>query len=171
MNNTEIRESLDSCKQELERILEITRQDRFNTANNYLTKYCIIRACGAIEQAFKGIITEFSQNSRIPQLINYIEKKIKKSSMNPSFDNMNKLLKDFDESWSTKFKNEVKTKNESIADGDLKTSLESLNNARNSFAHGGNTTVSINEVLKYFEHAVAIIEIYDNIVSIEEQVQ
>jgi hypothetical protein len=75
---------------------------------------------------------------------------------------MNKFLLDFDKDWQTKFNNQLNAEpNKSV----LVTSLQSLVDARNEFAHGGNPTTSLMDVVQYFGHAKRIVEIMDAVVS------
>ena len=46
----------------------------------------------------------------------------------------------------------------------LLTSLQSLVDARNDFAHGGNPNATISDVLTYFTHARRIMEIMDDVI-------
>ncbi|MDQ7000824.1 MAG: HEPN domain-containing protein [Mariprofundus sp.] len=75
--------------------------------------------------------------------------------MNPSYSNICKGLASFDETWKNKFKNNVnklKDKNKVLD------SLDSLNNARNTFAHGGSPSTSFVNVQEYFRDSVKVLE-------------
>ena len=92
---------------------------------------------------------------------NYLTKLVRNSSSNPSFDNMCSLLKSFDSQWHQNFKYEV---NSDPASASLKTSLQSLVDARNEFAHGGSPRISISDVIAYFRAARQVIEKLDMVV-------
>lgn len=77
-------------------------------------------------------------------------------------DNICKLLHDFDEDWKKDFKAQLDLEPNKA---NLLTSLQSLVDARNEFAHGGCPTATINDVVIYFDHAKRIIEIMDSVVS------
>lgn len=85
--------------------------------------------------------------------------KVAKGSANPSQDNILNILNQFDEDWKNIYKANLK------ADPDkqqLLDSLQSLVDARNDFAHGGNPTLSISDVLTHFANAFKIIEHIDS---------
>jgi RiboL-PSP-HEPN len=132
-----------------------------HSINPFLTKYALIRACGAIEQSFKTVVADFCAKRSKKQLKRFLELRVRDSSMNPSFGNIIKLLKDFDESWAVTLKASL------AASPDKETfmlSLQSLVDARNDFSHGGNPSTTIGDVLTYFSHSRVIIELLDSAV-------
>lgn len=161
MNNQTARQSLNDCALELDKlqsIIDLFGQSHFIVP--YLTNYAIMKCCGTIENTFKIIITDF--HSSLPsQAKNYIENTLLNSSMNPSKENICKTLKKFDEQWNTEFKTKLDNEQNKSR---LESSLHSLNEARNSFAHGGNPTVSISGLTIYFNDSKRIIEILDDVV-------
>lgn len=128
----------------------------------YLNKYSIIRACGSIEMCFKTIISDFCNRRSKKQLKQYINEKIRESSINPSYANICKTLRLFDEEWYKEFKYQIDIHADKTI---MLTSLESLNDARNEFAHGGNPTTTLNDTKNYFKQATKIIEILDDVVN------
>lgn len=159
MNNKNAEKELDKCKDDLDRIKTII--DSLGLTTNivpYLTNYSIIRACGTIEICFKTIIVDYCSVRSKPQVKTFLNRRVREGSANPSFQNILKILKDFDENWSTAFKGQLD------ADPDkthLLTSLQSLVDARNDFSHGGSPSATIADVLKYFDHADRIIKKLD----------
>jgi hypothetical protein len=161
MNNTSVEESINNCRTEIskiEAIIEVFGQSHGIVP--FLTNYMIIKCCGTIENAFKSIISDY-HSTIPPQAKNYIEQTFTNSSMNPSKDNICKSLKKFDENWNIQFKSKLQLETNS---SQLDSSLKSLNDARNEFAHGGHPRVSHSSVKQYFEHSVKIIEILDEII-------
>lgn len=87
--------------------------------------------------------------------------KVAKGSANPSQDNILAILNQFDEDWKKVYKANLN------ADPDkqqLLDSLQSLVDARNDFAHGGNPTLSISDVLTHFSNAHKVIEHIDSVI-------
>ncbi len=87
--------------------------------------------------------------------------KIAKGSANPSQQNILNTLNQFDEDWKENYLNSLK------ADPDksqLLDSLQTLVDARNEFAHGGNPTLSISDVLTHFSNAEKVIEYIDSVI-------
>lgn len=87
--------------------------------------------------------------------------KVVKGSANPSQKNILYILNQFDEDWKKIYMANLK------ADPDkrqLLDSLQSLVDARNDFAHGGNPTLSISDVLTHFAYAQKVIEHIDSVI-------
>lgn len=162
MNNVAVRDLLDECAREITAIDGLVAG--LGIGSNivpYLSKYGLIKACGTIEQSFKSIVADKCSCRAKQQIKNYLNRTVRNSSSNPSFDNICKLLKCFDTTWRDNFKNTVNNHQRSA---NLKTSLQSLVDARNEFAHGGNPRVSINDVVQYFTDARELIECLDSVV-------
>lgn len=161
MNNQTALNSLNDCSTELiklEQIIEVFGQS--HSIVPFLTNYAIIKCCGTIENCFKIIISDF-HNTLPPQAKNYIEKTFLYSSMNPSKENICKSLIKFDEQWNRNFKSKLSDEPNKSR---IETSLNSLNEARNAFAHGGNPSISFPSVVAYFNDSKRVIEILDEVV-------
>ena len=163
MNNTDFQMILSDCQIDLNAVsLLVNSLGYSNDIVPYLSKYAIIKACGSVEVAFKSIITDFLSNGATIQIRFYLSSKIRKSSRNPSYDNICSLLNEFDTNWNTEFKDRVK------ADPNydrLKTSMQSLVDARNEFAHGGSPNVVISDITTYFTDFQTVLKILDNVLS------
>ena len=164
MNNQNAQSSIDSCIEELDRIDTLIKNLLGHTSPiiPYLTKYAIVRTCGTVEYCFKTIIADLHSGS--PQVMNYIDNTIRSSSMNPSIPNICSTLKKFDENWNNSFTAKIRDHEHPER---LRDSIESLNNARNSFAHGGTPSSSFENVRDYFNDTVTIIEMLDEVVNEE----
>jgi hypothetical protein len=162
MNNSVVEQLLNSCATELDHVKAlVTAHGVTSSISPYLTKYAIIRASGVIEQSFKTIIADYCSHRSKKQIKRYVNLKVRDASSNPSYNNICKCLKEFDEDWHSSFKIRI--------DGDpqktqIMSSLTSLVEARNDFAHGGNPGSSINDIRNYFDHARQIIEHMDLVV-------
>jgi hypothetical protein len=162
MNNAEAQNSINICQDELQRIFHLIEgHGHMSPIVPFLTNYAIVRACGTTEFCFKTIISDLHSGENA-QVKNYIDNTIRNSSMNPSRDNISKTLKKFDEEWNTKFKTQLNSHEHSQR---LKDSLDSLNQARNSFAHGDTPSSSFENIRNYFNDAVTILEILDGVVN------
>lgn len=162
MNNESAQTSIESCIEELQRIDTLIENLLGHTSPiiPYLTKYAIVRACGTIEYCFKTIIADLHVGT--PQVMNYIDNTIRSSSMNPNIANICSTLKKFDENWNTSFTEKIKSHEHPQR---LRDSIESLNSARNSFAHGGTPTSSFENVRNYFNDTIIIIKMLDEVVN------
>ena len=163
MNNSDADILIDNCNIELRKIeMIINGMGPLSNVVPYLTRYSIIKSCGTIEQCFKTIISDFCSTSNSAQANTYIDTKFRNSSMNPSYENICKSLKEFDAQWTTEFKEKIK---EITNHKKALQSLSSLNEARNEFAHGGTPTVTFDNVLEYFRDSILVIEKLDIVVS------
>lgn len=162
MNNPEVAQVLSACDGELLHVQTIIASLGITSAVvPYLTKYAVVRACGSIETSFKAVIADYCSHRSKKQVKRFIDRRIRDGSANPTIDNMNRFLRDFDEDWLATFKTQLNAEPNKPA---LITSLQSLVDARNEFAHGGNPTTSLTDVVQYFDHAKRIIEIMDGVV-------
>lgn len=162
MNNIEVANILKNCLDEIDRIARIINSNKFNPSIQYLNKYSIIKACGTIEVSFKSLICDFFQSLEVVQLTNFLNAKVRMNSMNPRFNAICTLLKEFDVNWRDSFKDYIsKDPNKDL----LKSSLQSLCEARNQFAHGGNPTLSIDEIRYYYVQSCEIIKYLDWVLS------
>ncbi|WP_428034831.1 HEPN domain-containing protein [Amphritea sp.] len=162
MNNTDVDQQLTICQTELASIQGIiTGLGLTSNIVPYLTKYSVIRACGTIENAFKTVIADYIEHRSKKQVKRFISKRIREGSANPSFDMICRFLGEFDENWKSEFKTKLNMEpnKQSLTD-----SLQSLVDARNDFAHGGNPGASITDVITYFGNARRIIEIMDDVI-------
>lgn len=163
MNNPDVDQVLLACDAELDHVQTIiVSLGATSAVVPYLTKYAVVRACGSIETSFKAVIADYCSHRSKSQVKRFINRRIRDGSANPTIENMNKFLLDFDKDWQSEFKNKLNAEpNKSV----LITSLQSLVDARNEFAHGGNPTTSLMDVVQYFGHAKRIVEIMDSVVS------
>jgi len=162
MNNLSVKQLIDESLTDLNNAMAIV-SSMGPTSNivQYLNKYSVIKACGAIEIAFKSIITDYCVYRSKQQLKNFLNTKIKDSAINPSYSNICALLKSFDENWNIQFKQQMNAHPER---DQIFSALKSLVDSRNDFAHGGNPTTSIRDSIDYYTYAVKMIEILDSIV-------
>ena len=161
MNNLTVLQNLNDCTNELQKIQEsINFVGQAHSIVPFLTNYAVIKCCGTIENSFKTIITDFHSISTI-QAKKYIVETFYNSSMNPNKSNIRNSLKKFDSNWDTQFVGKLDLE---INKSRIESSLQSLNEARNQFAHGGSPAVSFTNIVTYYNDAKRIIEILDEVV-------
>lgn len=162
MNNSDVATAISQCDSELAHIQTvIAATGGTSLVVPYLTKYAVVRTCGCIETSFKSVIADFCSYRGKKQVKRFIDRRIREGSANPTLQNMYSFLKDFDQNWYSTFKTNL---NAEANSAQMLLSLQSLVDARNEFSHGGNPTVSLNDVLAYYAHAKRIIEIMDGVV-------
>ena len=143
-------DALDDCYREIVLIEEHVNLNKFDSFNQFLISYSVIKACGVIEVVYKNLIVDKISVGATQEAKSYIEKYIRDSSSNPSTGNIMRLLQDLNICWCQEFDSKVKGQNE-------KGSLSSLVGLRNDFAHGKSVTASIGNVRKYFEDSRSIL--------------
>ena len=111
--------------------------------------------------AYKQVVADKCSYRCNRQVKKFLEKRVNRNSANPSYKKMCELLKSFDEGWCSDFKLRIRNHTASS----LRSSLESLVESRNEFAHGGNPHVSIGSVISYFDDAIVVLQEYDEVVS------
>lgn len=162
MNNGDVSLHLSHCRAELVHVqTTISTLGLTSSVVPYLTKYAVIRACGAIEVSFKALIADYCAKRSKKQVKRFLQVRIRRGSSNPSQKNILELLGQFDEDWKRNFKSRLR------ADPDrqrLLNSLQSLVDARNEFAHGGSPTLSIGDVVQHFDSAYRVVEYVDAVV-------
>lgn len=162
MNNTSVNQILIDCKNDLLRVKTII--DGLGLSSNivpYLTKYSIIRSCGTIETAYKSLVVDYCEKRVKIQVKTFLNKRVRDSSSNPTYSNICKLLGNFDENWKESLKSQIDSLSHKSR---LLASLQSLVDARNDFAHGGNPSATMQSVIDYFDDSNEIIEIIDRII-------
>lgn len=163
MNNKDVDMQLHQCQQELDHVQScIITLGITSPVAPYLTKYAVIKACGTIEVSFKALIADFCSKRSKKQIKRFISKRIVKGSANPSHDNIVKFLDQFDEDWKKSFQANLKMDPDRTH---MLSSLDSLVFARNDFAHGGNPTISMSDVIRHFDYARKVIEHIDSVVT------
>ena len=163
MNNQNVMNMLNNCKQEIEDIQGIKKVVASTSLIiMFITRYSLIKACGTIELAYKTIVADFCENAQSSQVKNFILNRVRNSSDNPTLEKMYNLLNSFDEEWNKKFKDGINILEDKEK---IFSSLKSLTDSRNEFAHGGNPTISFDDVVNYFKDACLIIEVLDRVIN------
>ena len=161
MNNTESMKILRDCCDELNDIRKLVSElDDSNKAVGYINKYAIIRATGSIEFSFKKIIADKVEHGCHDQIKNFIKRKIRESAHNPRLGTIESVLTDFDPKWQKKFNEKIALENKIALDE----SLTKLVTERNSFAHGRDANIGIDEIIENYLNGQKVIAILDETV-------
>ncbi len=149
------------CCDELNDIRKLVSElDDSNKAVGYINKYAIIRATGSIEFAFKKIIADKVEHGCHDQIKNFIKRKIRESAHNPRLGTIESVLTDFDPKWQKKFNEKIALENKIALDE----SLTKLVTERNSFAHGRDANIGIDEIIENYLNGQKVIAILDETV-------
>lgn len=164
MYNKDVEERLAACRDELAGICSLL--DGIGESARptpYVKKYAVIRATGAIEAGFKQIIADKVDEGSRSQVKNFVKKKVRDSSSNPSLGMIEDFLNQFDERWREKFAELLGLEDKPK----LKGSLTKLVNARNEFAHGGSPDIEIADTCECFEDGVRVLRLVETVVHYE----
>lgn len=161
MRNTEALATLNSCLSDLNIVKATLVGLKGSPAAPYLLKYCVIRASGSIEIAFKKVIADKVDEGSHEQVRTFIRRKIRNSSKNPKLEAMESTLHEFDSRWGKRFTELVALDNRPK----LKGALTELVKARNSFAHGGESDLSIDKIIEHFQDGIRAVVFIDSAVN------
>lgn len=142
---------LDDCENELNNIQKWINGNRLDSNVKYLTAYAVIKASGTIELVLKRLLFDVVSVGSTVEARNYFTHNIIDASFNPSPDKINRILDRLSSEWSTQFR-------DIIRGSQGKSQLNSLVGLRNSFAHGTSITVTIAEVIEYYNSGKLILE-------------
>lgn len=162
MNNSDVQLLLTNCDAELTHINTIiVGLGGTNLVVPYLNKYSVIKSCGTIEISFKTLIADFCSKRSKPQVKNFLNKRVRENSANPSYSRILQILAEFDGNWVTNFKAQM----QALPNYDsITSSIQSLVDARNDFAHGGNPTITFTDIKSYFDESKQLIVTLDNVI-------
>lgn len=162
MNNSDVQLLLTNCDAELNHIDSIiVGFGGTNLIIPYLNKYSVIKSCGTIEISFKTLIADFCSKRSKQQVKNFLNKRLRDNSANPSYKRIQQILAEFDGNWVTNFRIQMQALpnyNRIIS------SIQSLVDARNDFAHGGNPTITFTDIKNYFYDSKQLIITLDNVI-------
>lgn len=116
-----------------------------SSLHKHLTEYSLIVCSGTLEQAFKNIIADHVTRGSSPEIVQYIDKTIRRCGANPSKSKIVEMLEKFNSAWGRQFKQETSRLSQRDID-----SLESLVKERNLLAHGDSVSISLNCVIEYY---------------------
>ena len=159
--NTDETRKINDCLTELKSIKTWIDKNPLDSNTKYLVAYSIVRSSGSIEQVFKQLVFEFLAEKSKQETQYYLEKQIVDSSCNPNVGNMLRIMEQVDIQRRKRFDDLTKGTQE-------RQDLGSLVTLRNDIAHGRTNNPSINNVIRYFEAGVAIVNQLDQILSSEK---
>lgn len=119
-----------------------------------LVYYLCIRISGFLENCIRIYFLEYSNLKCKEYVKTYMENRLKRFP-NPTWNEIVKLIKDFNETWVVNLKKSVTPQ--------WLSSLESINNNRNNIAHGGTSSITLRELITYYKDVICIIETIENV--------
>ncbi len=149
--------AINDCLNDLNSVNSYIQANPLDSMCQYLISYSVIRACGTIEIITKNILYDYLSCGAKNETMIYLEKQILDSSWNPSTGRIKSFIEKLNQTWANQFQTAVNGTRE-------QTSLNSLVNLRNQFAHGQPITSSINDVINYFNDGCIIMNHLDSII-------
>ena len=142
---------LDDCSRELAHIQNWISKNGVDSNIKFLTAYAVVKASGTVEQVLKEMLFDAISVGSSTEAQSYFTRHIIEASFNPSTKKITGLLPHMSKSWNKDFTDKIKGTTQ-------KEQLDSLVDLRNSFSHGNEITVSIADVIKYFDSGKWILE-------------
>lgn len=159
MNNQEVNSLIHKCKNELKIVSKHIRKASLSIINRHITLYALIESHGTIELSIKTLFFNNFSKGGSKQLEKYLTENIKNRPFDIRYNNICNFLKRFiDDKWLDKFKKKINSKKHGNR---IKSSLKTLHDTRNEFAHGGNPVISFNEIRQCFKDSIQLISVLD----------
>jgi len=124
---------------------------------SYLAKFLVVYICGIYEEAIECILNERVTSLGSKRLSSFFESYVDRAFRNPNMAKVVGLLGMFDESW----KKEIK-KLPNIA----KVSFDNILTNKNALAHGTSCSITLDEVIKYYNNSKEVIQKIDDVVKL-----
>lgn len=158
--NQQVNNIIEDCRADLERIFHLIEGlGSLSPTSGYLTRFALIRISGTLEMCYKKLIADYYEGIS-PCLQRFITIHVRDASLNAKYENVCKVLKDFDEDKCSAFKASINAR----ADKDnLLRAMSDLNNARNDVAHGDSTSMTFNEMRQKFEKCILLLQELENV--------
>lgn len=149
----------EQARQLIEKIDDAVKDIRgFSNASDleksYLAKFLAVFICGIYEEVIEIIINERIDKLNNPEVSNYIKKSLYGSFRNPHISNIKGLLGKFSKDWKLDIDN---------LPIESKVAITNIVNNKNSLAHGALITVTLEDILKYYERSMVVIEKIDDL--------
>ncbi|WLR54612.1 HEPN domain-containing protein [Mesobacillus subterraneus] len=164
MNNQVVEKKIKDCFKEIQYVKRTLKRFKpLDKEREFFSKYILIYISGVLEISYKTLISDYCVEKSNVQLHNFFETIIVKKSKNATIDNICEILKNIDPEIKKSFKENLK-KNRHYEE--IKSSVESLNTLRHSFAHGILTEkVYFADIEKYYLQSVKMLIILDKTIS------
>lgn len=139
-------------------IADIKQHSRNNhstttSIDSYLAKYLIVTISGAYQESIKNIITDYVKLSASSETHSYVISSLSRTE-NPKSKYVKSITKSFNQRWHRQL---LRLKQQRFDD------LDSINNLRNSIAHGVQISITFNDAVKYYRSSKPIIEKIDRL--------
>ena len=121
---------------------------------SYMAKFLVVFIAGIYEECVETIINEMVKKIASPEISNFIESTLDTRFRNPDMGNIKGLLKKFNSAWYDTIDAMPK---------DQKDALDSIYTNKNGLSHGSAITITLIDVLDYYNKSRVIIEKIDDI--------
>lgn len=160
--NQQVNDIIENCRADLDRIFHLIEGlGTMVPVSGYLTKFALIRISGTLEICYKKLIADYYEGIS-PGLQRFITIHVRDASLNAKYENICKVLRDFDEDKCAAFKGSINARADK---DDLLHAMSDLNNARNDVAHGDSTSMTFSEMKQKFERSVILLQELGNVLT------
>jgi len=115
----------------------------------YLTYYLCVRISGFVEDCVRTIFSSYADANSSAHARSYIAAKLSKFP-NPSMEAIFALAKEFNMTWSDDLKKKIPVPR--------RLSLNSVVNNRHTIAHGGTSSITLNDIKRYYQDIIVIVQ-------------
>ncbi len=144
-------------KQELDCLFEkVTVFSADTYLQSHWARYLCILVSGFLETSVRIIYRDYAKNKATPQIANFVEGKLE-DFQNPKMEKILQLTGLFSKEWENDLRRET--------EGELKDAVDSIANNRNQIAHGGSVGISYSQIKSYYDRAIKVIELIENLCS------
>lgn len=119
-----------------------------------LAYYLCVRISGFLENCVRIIFTDYASPRTKDHAQEYVASKLQRFP-NPTFENICRLAKEFNDQWNTDLK--------ARATPQLRSSLQSIMNNRHNIAHGGTSTVTLRQLISYYNDLIQLVDSLEQI--------
>ena len=150
MKNTAIIEA----KEHLDRLF--SKVNSFSTDDelkSHLVQYLCVQVSGFVEISMQALLAEYDRNQSNSFVANYVEQQLQRNFQNPNMETIFQMMKSFNPDWEVDLKTQVTD--------ERRGAIGSIRSNRNQIAHGRSVTISYAPIKRYYQSAVAVIELIE----------
>ena len=142
-------------KRRLDNLFELAKAiptDDFEL-KSHMARYLCVLVSGFIEVAVRAIYNNYCKNKSSPYVRNFVDAKLK-NLRNVHMGKLLELTRSFSPAWETSLS--------AATAGELEEAINSVVALRNQIAHGQNTSVSFDNIKKYYERVLKVIRLLED---------
>ena len=145
-------ENIDRCIKEINGFKSTSGPEK-----SYFAKFLVVYICGIYEEAIECILKDRMTSLGSKRLSKFFEKYVHRAFRNPDIEKVTGLLGMFDKDWKREINKLPYV---------VKVSFNNISTNKNALAHGTSCSITLDEVIKYYNNSKTVIQKIDNIVQL-----